>query len=101
MSTSHPIRSEGPYSSPNLLQRATPFIGASVLTMALQPGVDLTSLSFTRAAALLLSVFLILSPVWRRQWQRLPRAIHPVPAALALTLGALPIHGPSSSYPAQ
>jgi diguanylate cyclase (GGDEF)-like protein/PAS domain S-box-containing protein len=100
MST-HPMRTDGPFSSPNLLQRATPFIGASVLIMALQPGSDLTNLPPTHAAALLLSVFLILSPLWRRQFQRLPRVVHPLPASLALTLGALPITGPPSSYTSQ
>src|ERR1700682_3012713 len=100
MSTLHPVRTDGPFSSPNLLQRATPFIGASVLAAALQTGSDLTNLPFTHAAALVLSVFLILSPVWRRQLQRLPRAVHPLPAALALTLAALPIHGPPPHYPA-
>jgi diguanylate cyclase (GGDEF)-like protein/PAS domain S-box-containing protein len=101
MSTPHPIRSDGPYSAPNLLQRATPFIGASVLILALQPGSDPTNLPSTHAAALFLSAFLIISPVWRRQFQRLPRAIHPLPAALALTLAALPIQGPTSTYAAQ
>jgi diguanylate cyclase (GGDEF)-like protein/PAS domain S-box-containing protein len=69
--------------------------------MALQPGSDLTNLPLTHAAALLLSVFLILSPVWRRQFERLPRAVHPLPAALALTLGSLPIQGSPSDNPAQ
>src|SRR6202171_766947 len=101
MSTLHPVRTDGPFSSPNLLQRATPFIGASVLAAALQPGSALTNLPFTHAAALVLSVFLILSPVWRRQLQRLPRAGHPLPAALALTLEALPFQGPPSSNAAQ
>src|ERR1700730_17707192 len=68
MSTLHPVRTDGPFSSPNLLQRATPFIGASV---------------------------------WRRQLQRVPRAVHPLPAALALTLEALPFQGPPSSNAAQ
>jgi diguanylate cyclase (GGDEF)-like protein/PAS domain S-box-containing protein len=50
---------------------------------------------------LLLSVFLILSPVWRRQFERLPHSVHPVPASLALTLGALPFQGAPSTRPGQ
>jgi diguanylate cyclase (GGDEF)-like protein/PAS domain S-box-containing protein len=86
-------RSDGPFSSPNLLLRASPFIGAAVLTMALRSETELTNPPLTHVAAWILSVFLIVSPVWRRQLERLPALARPLPAAVALALSGLPILG--------
>jgi diguanylate cyclase (GGDEF)-like protein/PAS domain S-box-containing protein len=92
-------RTAGPFSTPNLLQRATPFIGAAVLASALPQDSGLTHLTLTHGAALVMSVFLILSPVWPKQLQSLPRLAKPLPATLALALSGLPIAGSPASNP--
>ena len=92
--TRQSLRGDGPYSAPDLLRRASPFIGAAVLAISLR---DLGHLNSLRVASLLLSVFLIFSASSRLLWEALPRLVRPVPAALALGLSGLPIQGTPAS----
>jgi len=87
------VRSDGPFSAPRLLQRASPFIGASIMAIALRPGDSLSTPSWTHSTALVLSALLIISPLWRSHLQRLPRLLQPLPASLALGLSGLPLPG--------
>src|SRR5258708_27178671 len=94
-----PLRSDGPFSAPRLRQRASPFIGASIMAMALRPGDTLSNPSWTHAAALVLRALLIASPLWRSHLNRLPRLPQPLPASLALGLSGLPLPGSPVDFP--
>jgi diguanylate cyclase (GGDEF)-like protein/PAS domain S-box-containing protein len=85
-----PVRRDGPFSAPNLLIRAMPFIGASVLVQSLFDGNDLTTLPPIHLASLAVGTLLILSAAWSAPLRRLPRAARPAPAALALVLSGFP-----------
>jgi len=68
--------------------------------MALVPGRSLENPPWTHSAGLVLSAFLVVSPLWRTQLQRWPKILQPLPASLALTLSALPLAGSLSTVPA-
>lgn len=83
-------RAAGVLSAPHLLNRIAPFVGAGALAITVMRHPEMEGLTPAGLAGVGIAAGLILSRAWPGFWERMPRAVRPVPAAAALALAAAP-----------